>query len=78
MSQICRISKSYTLITSSWYEDGQMVTEYGVLYKVQKERKFFFTLSNDREKIDKLIGILNDHSVELCHFEEIAQDFLCK
>lgn len=76
MSINCKLNVCYTLVTSSWLENGQQAECYGILCLNNGKREFVFNLSDNFEKVAQLVELLNSKEVEPCHLIEVSQDFL--
>lgn len=76
MSVYYKLNVCYTLITSSWQENGQQNMCYGILCLNDGKREYAFNLSDNYHKVVELVKLLNATQVEPCHFSEVSQDFL--
>ena len=65
--------KKYRLYEGMTEADGADVTVYGV---VLPDGRVIEDVTFEKKSAERLVGLLNDNGVELCHASDVIEDYL--
>lgn len=72
----CKNPAVYKAVTTIERFEGKTIVMYGIEGKSRHEKISIASLSEDRERIERLVHTLNEGGFELCHLKDTVNDFL--
>ena len=69
--------KTYTIVLSTVEVEDKCYQSYGIAYKSEnKTTKVISDISIDKEKVEKLVSLINDEDLDPSQLEDVIEDMI--